>query len=97
MSFLSGGDSQGHTPQSGEIIGILKQLKDEMTDQSDAQYAPESGEIIGFLKQLKDEMTDQSNAHKEEEDRYVDRAARSEGGGGCLCDPNNRNQVDLPR
>ena len=32
FSFLALGASQGYTPQSGEIIGILKQLMDEMTE-----------------------------------------------------------------
>ena len=40
LSFLSGGDRQGYAPQSGEIIGILKQLKDEMSvDLADSQKA----------------------------------------------------------
>jgi chromosome segregation ATPase len=30
MAFLSGGQSSGYIPQSGQITGILKQLKDEM-------------------------------------------------------------------
>merc|ERR1719393_782359 len=29
-SFLSQGDSQGYAPASGEIVGILKQMKDTM-------------------------------------------------------------------
>jgi hypothetical protein len=32
LSFLSGAESQGYVPQSGEIIGILKQMDDEMTE-----------------------------------------------------------------
>ena len=32
FSFLALGASQGYAPQSGEIIGILKQLIDEMTE-----------------------------------------------------------------
>ena len=32
LSFLSIGDRQGYAPKSGEIIGILKQLKDEMSE-----------------------------------------------------------------
>merc|ERR1712136_673443 len=40
LSFLSGGDNQGYAPQSGEIIGILKQLKDSMSaDLADSQKA----------------------------------------------------------
>ena len=30
--FLARGASQGYAPQSGEVIGILKQLKDEMSE-----------------------------------------------------------------
>ena len=32
FSFLALSASQGYAPQSGEIIGILKQLMDEMTE-----------------------------------------------------------------
>ena len=32
LSFLSGGDRQGYAPQSGEIIGILMQLKDDLSE-----------------------------------------------------------------
>jgi len=31
VSFLSGGNADGYSPQSGEINGILKQMNDEMT------------------------------------------------------------------
>ena len=31
LSFLSGSDSNGYSPQSGEISGVLKQIKDEMS------------------------------------------------------------------
>jgi len=31
LSFLSGGGSQGYAPASGEIVGILKTMHDEMT------------------------------------------------------------------
>mmetsp|Transcript_40959 Transcript_40959/g.94277 ORF Transcript_40959/g.94277 Transcript_40959/m.94277 type:complete len:685 (+) Transcript_40959:95-2149(+) len=31
LAFLSNGDAQGYVPQSGEIVGILKELKDEMS------------------------------------------------------------------
>jgi hypothetical protein len=30
LAFLSGSESQGYVPQSGEIVGILKTMKDEM-------------------------------------------------------------------
>ena len=32
FSFLTRGASQGYAPQSGEIIGILKQLMDELSE-----------------------------------------------------------------
>merc|ERR1740127_439434 len=32
LSFLSGAQTQGYVPQSGEIIGILKQMSDEMAE-----------------------------------------------------------------
>ena len=31
LSFLSGGGCQGYAPQCGDITGILKQSKDEMS------------------------------------------------------------------
>jgi chromosome segregation ATPase len=31
LSFLSGSEEQGYVPQSGEIVGILKQMHDEMS------------------------------------------------------------------
>ena len=40
LSFLSGGVVQGDAPHSAEIIGILKQLKDEMSaNLTDAEKA----------------------------------------------------------
>ena len=40
LSFLSGADNQGYAPQSGEIIGILKQMKDQMSsDLADSKKA----------------------------------------------------------
>merc|ERR1719159_235944 len=47
-AFLSQGSSAGYVPQSGEIIGILKQMKDEMEkDQADAKAA-EAEAIANF-------------------------------------------------
>ena len=45
LSFLSGGSSDGarYAPQSGEIVGILKQLKDEMCADSSALEEEELG------------------------------------------------------
>ena len=31
IAFLSGSSSEGYAPQSGEIVGILKQMSDEMS------------------------------------------------------------------
>jgi len=43
VSFLSGSDSNGYAPQSGEITGILKQLGDTMAkDLADATAAEEA-------------------------------------------------------
>jgi len=40
LAFLSGTQSAGYVPQSGEIVGILKQISDEMTQSlSDATQA----------------------------------------------------------
>merc|ERR1719375_2736142 len=42
-SFLSEGSAAGYVPQSGEILGILKQMKDEMEkDLADAEAAEAS-------------------------------------------------------
>ena len=45
LSFLPGGSSDGgrYAPQSGEIVGILKQLKDEMSADSSALEDEELG------------------------------------------------------
>jgi len=48
MSFLSGQQSSGYAPQSGEITGILKTMHDEMSkDLSDA-IADESAAITNY-------------------------------------------------
>jgi len=48
LSFLSGSDSNEYAPQSGQITGILKQLKDEMSaDLADATKT-ENGAIAAF-------------------------------------------------
>merc|ERR1719443_2101557 len=42
-SFLSDGENVGYVPQSGEIVGILKQMKDEIEkDLADAEAAEAS-------------------------------------------------------
>jgi len=59
LSFLSSGDRQGYAPKSGEIIGILKQLKDEMSeDLSAAQKAEEDRKAnhAGLIAAKKEEI-----------------------------------------
>jgi predicted nucleic acid-binding Zn-ribbon protein len=46
VAFLEGGDS--YTPKSGEILGILKELKDEMTKDFEAATAAENASIADF-------------------------------------------------
>merc|ERR1719199_1469860 len=60
-SFLSQGSSAGYVPQSGEIIGILKQMKDEMEkDLADAKAA--EAEAIANFESLVDAKTKEINA-----------------------------------
>jgi hypothetical protein len=70
LSFLSGGQQAGYVPQSGEIIGILKQMHDEMTknlgdatadEQSaiqnyEALMAAKKKEVASLQKQIEEEM-----------------------------------------
>merc|ERR1719281_571244 len=48
LAFLSGTDGNGYAPQSGEIIGILKQLKDEMAKDKAETIAAEEAAIAAF-------------------------------------------------
>jgi len=62
LSFLSGGSSDGdrYAPQSGEIVGILKQLKDEMSaDLSAAEKEEEQRKVDhqGLMKAKSQEMS----------------------------------------
>merc|ERR1719335_1354607 len=60
-SFLSEGGSAGYVPQSGEIIGILKQMKDEMEkDLADAKAA--EAETIANFESLVDAKTKEIEA-----------------------------------
>jgi len=75
LSFLSGGSNQGYVPQSGEIVGILKTIHDEMSkafnDATDVEndalknYAELSAakkkEISTLQKQIETEMTRTGN------------------------------------
>jgi hypothetical protein len=45
MSFLSGEETSGYSPQSGQITGILKQIKDEMMKTNAEETAAEEAAI----------------------------------------------------
>merc|ERR1712242_290388 len=71
LAFLSGGQEEKYVPQSGEIVGILKTLHDEMTaglgdatteensaiQNFEALVAAKSKEIATLQKQIEEEMT----------------------------------------
>merc|ERR1719456_1219839 len=60
-AFLSEGSSAKYVPQSGEIIGILKQMKDEMEkDLADAKAA--EAEAISTFESLVDAKTKEIEA-----------------------------------
>merc|ERR1712194_303676 len=75
LSFLSGGSNQGYVPQSGEIVGILKTVHDEMTkafnDATDVENdalknyvelsAAKKQEISILQAQIESEMTRSGN------------------------------------
>jgi len=46
--FLQNGESQGYAPKSGEILGILKQMKDEMSKDFAGAKADEDAAIAVF-------------------------------------------------
>jgi len=48
LSFLSGGNDQKYVPQSGEIVGILKTLHDEMSAGLADATAEENGAIANY-------------------------------------------------
>merc|ERR1719399_2566145 len=59
MAFLSGGQGSEYVPQSGQITGILKTLKDEMeksladaTSEEDASIKSFNGLIAAKTKQV---------------------------------------------
>merc|ERR1740123_1772064 len=47
-SFLSGSEGSGYAPQSGEILGLLKQLKDSMSRSLGDATAAEKAAIKGY-------------------------------------------------
>jgi len=71
LSFLSGGSDQKYVPQSGEIVGILKTILDEMSaafvdatavenaaiDNYEALMAAKKREVATLQKQIETEMT----------------------------------------
>merc|ERR1719218_582845 len=60
-SFLAQGEGQGYAPQSGEIVGILKQMKDTMEkDNADAVAAEE--EAIKIYEALMEAKTKEVEA-----------------------------------
>merc|ERR1719401_1447836 len=48
LAFLSSGQSDEYAPQSGQISGILKQIKDEMSKSSAAAVAAEEEAIKNY-------------------------------------------------
>jgi len=75
LAFLSGGHEQKYVPQSGEIVGILKTLHDEMTaslgdatneengaiQNYESLIAAKSKEVATLQKQIEEEMTRNGN------------------------------------
>merc|ERR1712008_512439 len=55
LSFLSGKDSEEYAPQSGQIVGILKQMDDEMTKSLGEATASE--EVAALTAQIEEEQT----------------------------------------
>jgi hypothetical protein len=45
LSFLSGTQEESYVPQSGEIVGILKQMKDEMAKNFKVATAEEESAV----------------------------------------------------
>merc|ERR1712187_133116 len=48
LSFLSGTQEEGYVPQSGEIVGILKQMKDEMEDSLKSATEEEAAAVQAY-------------------------------------------------
>merc|ERR1719326_1192450 len=48
VSFLSGSESEGYAPASGEIVGILKTMHDEMTADFNEEKAAEAAAIKAY-------------------------------------------------
>jgi len=69
LAFLSGAQSQGYTPASGEISGILKQMKDEMSQNLKTATAEEESAIATYdaLMAAKTKEVETLSAQIEEE------------------------------
>merc|ERR1719326_1418445 len=61
VSFLSGSESEGYAPASGEIVGILKTMHDEMTADFNEEKATEDAAIKAY-DQLMAAKTKEVNA-----------------------------------
>ena len=73
LSFLSCGASQGYAPQSGEIIGILKQLKAVQKEEEDRKanhaeiVAAKKEDIATLTATIETKLTRQGDLAVEEE------------------------------
>ena len=78
--FLSIGDRQGYAPKSGEIIGILKRLKDEMSEDLAATQKVEEDRKANHAGLI---AAKGGNCHFDINDRdETDPAGQSRSGGG---------------
>merc|ERR1719446_1373114 len=48
LAFLSGTQDEGYSPQSGQILGILKQMKDEMAGDNKDAVAQEDAAVKSY-------------------------------------------------
>merc|ERR1719499_2222055 len=73
LSFLSGKDSDGYAPQSGQIVGILKQMEEEMDKSLDEATAAENAAIKAYdeLIAAKTKEVDALTAQIEEEQTRI--------------------------
>jgi septal ring factor EnvC (AmiA/AmiB activator) len=69
LSFLSGGDSNSYAPQSGEIVGILKMIQDEMSASLKTAKEDEAAAISTYesLMAAKKKEVDALSKHIEEQ------------------------------
>jgi len=62
LSFLAGGDQEGYAPQSGQITGILKEMKDDMEKDLSDSTATEKAAISSY-DELMSAKTKEVNAN----------------------------------